>query len=412
MQSWLNIPSDSDFTLYNIPFGIFQASGRHPRAATRIGDYVIDLYELCLAGLLTVEGLKAESLHHKDLNEFISCGKAVTSGVRKKIQELFSVGNNVVKDHPVLYKEVLFELNKVQLLLPVTVGDYTDFYSSIDHATNVGSMFRPDNPLLPNWKNLPVAYHGRSSSIVLSGTPVKRPKGQYLPAGTDKPVFGSSQLLDYELEVAFVIGKESKLGEPIDVIKAEDYVFGFVLFNDWSARDIQSWEYQPLGPFLSKNFLSSISPWIVTLEALEPFRVDGPMQEGEVFPYLRSTGLKNFDLQLEVYLEREGMKPFRLTNSNFKYMYWNFCQQLAHHTVNGCNVRVGDMMASGTISGPTKESRGCMLELTWRGKEPIKLPDGSEIKFIADNDTIVMKGFGVKNGIRVGFGEVRGKVVG
>jgi fumarylacetoacetase len=272
-------------------------------------------------------------------------------------------------------------------------------------------MFRdPENALLPNWKHLPVAYHGRASSIVISGTPIHRPMGQTMPAGADKPAFGASRLLDFELEMAFVIGRETQLGERIPVDKAEDYIFGMVLFNDWSARDIQKWEYVPLGPFLGKSFASSISPWIVTIDALDPFRIENYPQDEPVLPYLESKEPHRFDLKLEVAIQPDGGEENVVTRTNFKYMYWNICQQLAHHTVNGCNVKVGDMCASGTISGPSPDSYGSMLELSWRGEKPLKLSDGSERKFIQDNDTVIMRGCGEKGGARVGFGEVRTKV--
>lgn len=412
MRSWLDIPKDSDFSIYNIPFGMVEIPGKKPRAATRLGDKVIDLYELVLSGLLTVPGLVAESLHQSTLNDFIGLGKNVTSKVRERIQELFTEGKNEIPSHPLLAKELIFDINEVNVLMPVAIGDYTDFYSSIYHATNVGKMFRPDNPLLPNWKNLPVAYHGRASSIVISGEPVKRPKGQIKPADSEFPVFGYTRMLDFELEMAFILNSTTKLGEPISVEEAEEHIFGFVLFNDWSARDIQSWEYQPLGPFLSKNFISTISPWIVTTEALEPFRVEGVDYGELILPYLRSTGKKNFDVQLEVLLGTTNAHPQRIVSSNYKYMYWNHCQQLAHHTVNGCNVRVGDMLASGTISGPEKEERGCLLELTWRGQDPIILSNGEKRTFLENNDTVIMKGYAQKDAIRVGFGELKSTIIG
>lgn len=410
--SWIPVPDTSDFTLYNLPFGIFRTNKKSARAASRIGDTVIDLYELFLAGLLNVPGLNKDTLNKEYLNDFISAGKLVTHAVRMRLQELFSKENIQLRNNEALHSKILIPLKETEMMLPVRIGDYTDFYSSKHHASNVGSMFRdPENALLPNWKHLPVAYHGRSSSIVVSGTAARRPKGQVKPADAAKPSFGPTQALDFELEMAFVIGKDSTLGETISVSKAEEYIFGFLLFNDWSARDIQNWEYVPLGPFLSKNFLSSVSAWIVTLEALEPFRVQGPEPEEELLPYLQSKGAKNFDVQLEVYLTPEGAKEEKIVGSNFKYMYWNICQQLAHHTINGCNVRVGDLMASGTISGPEKSSRGCMLELTWRGKEPLKLANGKERKFLEDGDTVTFKGFAEKNGMRVGFGEVSGKII-
>jgi len=301
----------------------------------------------------------------------------------------------------------------VKMLLPVQIGDYTDFYSSREHATNVGIMFRdPANALLPNWLQLPVGYHGRASSIVVSGTDIHRPKGQTMPEGADKPVFGPTKQLDFELEMAFVIGKETAMGQTILTSDADDYIFGLMLFNDWSARDIQKWEYVPLGPFLAKNFASTVSPWIVTLEALEPFRVSGPEQEPEVLPYLKYDGNKNYDINLSIDIISESGAAKKISTSNFKYMYWNMCQQLAHHTSNGCNVRIGDLMASGTISGPTPDSFGSMLEICWKGTKPINLPDGTERKFILDGDTVVMKGWCQKEEVRIGFGECAGKVKG
>jgi fumarylacetoacetase len=292
------------------------------------------------------------------------------------------------------------------------VGDYTDFYSSIEHATNVGTMFRdPNNALLPNWKHLPVGYHGRASSIVVSGTPVIRPKGQTKADDAEMPTFGPTKLLDFELEMAFVVGKETAMGESVTADNAEEHIFGMVIFNDWSARDIQKWEYVPLGPFLAKNFASSVSPWIVTIEALNPFRVKGPVQDPKVLPYLEYSGEKNIDINLEVLIQTEHSEPFKVCRSNYQYMYWNMEQQLAHHTINGCNIRVGDMMASGTISGPTPDSYGSMLELSWRGTKPIRMPDGSERKFINDHDTVIMKGYSEKAGLRIGFGEVKTKIL-
>lgn len=298
------------------------------------------------------------------------------------------------------------------MLLPVQIGDYTDFYSSKEHATNVGKMFRdPENALLPNWLHIPVGYHGRSSTIVPSGIPVHRPMGQTLPNGQSTPVFGPSQSIDFELETAFITTDANIMGENIPVNEAEDYIFGMVLLNDWSARDIQKWEYVPLGPFLAKNFASSISPWIVTMDALEPFRTKGPKQEPTPLPYLQQKGKHAFDINLEVYIEPENVEPTLVSKSNFKYMYWSMCQQLAHHTSNGCRVNSGDMMGSGTISGPTEDSYGSMLELTWSGKNPIKMKDGSERKFINDNDTVIMKGYCQNSSVRIGFGDVSSKLL-
>jgi fumarylacetoacetase len=298
------------------------------------------------------------------------------------------------------------------MLMPVRVGDYTDFYSSIDHATNVGTMFRdPNNALLPNWKHLPVGYHGRASSIFVSGHTFHRPKGQTKPADAELPVFGPSRLLDFELETAFIIGKPTENGESVSTQNAEEYIFGMVLFNDWSARDIQTWEYVPLGPFLAKNFASTISPWVVTMDALEPFRTAGYVQEPKVLSYLEYSGDKNIDINLEVLIKPQNSEESTVSRSNYKFMYWTMEQQLAHHTVNGCNINIGDMMASGTISGPTPDSFGSMLELTWRGTKPLTLKDGSERKFINDHDTVIMRGHCQKNGVRIGFGDCAATVL-
>lgn len=412
MNSWLPVLPDSDFTLYNIPFGVFKTKKKSPRLATRIGNTVVDLSLLANAGLFDDTGIKKKVFSRSSLNAFIKTGKVATNAVRNHLINLFTEGNDVLKNNEKLLSEALHDASEVEMLMPVKVGDYTDFYSSIDHATNVGKMFRdPENALLPNWKHLPVGYHGRSSSLIVSGASFHRPKGQTKPADSDKPVFGPSKLLDFELEMAFVIGKKTKMGKSISTDKADRYIFGFLLFNDWSARDIQTWEYVPLGPFLAKNFASSVSPWIVTIEALEPFRVKGYDQIPEVLPYLKYTGKKNIDINLEVYIQPENATPTKVCGSNYKYMYWTAEQQLAHHTVNGCNVNVGDLMASGTISGPEPTSFGSMLELTWRGTKPIKMDDGTERKFINDGDTVILKGFAEKDGKRVGFGELATKVL-
>jgi fumarylacetoacetase len=405
MKSWIEVKRDSDFPIQNLPFGIFKTKTLTPRVGVAIGEYVVDLAALFSLGLLK-DGNKSV-YENKSLNAFIALGKPVTNRVRKRVAALLDEQNAELRDNAKAKEQAIHLMKSVEMLLPVEIGDYTDFYSSEQHAFNVGSMFRdPANALLPNWKHLPVGYHGRASSIVVSGTYFHRPKGQTKPADADKPVFGPSKNVDFELEVAFIIGKETTLGESITTANAEEHIFGLVLFNDWSARDIQAWEYVPLGPFLAKNFCSTISPWIVTLEALEEFRVAGQAQIPPVLPYLEYTGLKNYDIQLEVLLN-----DTIITKSNFKYLYWNMCQQLAHHTINGCNVKVGDMMASGTISGTTPDSYGSLLELTWRGAKPIKLNDGTERKFMNDNDSITLRGFAEKNNIRIGFGEVTGKVL-
>lgn len=412
MKSFINYPQNSDFSIHNIPFGVAVFNREYIACCTRIGDLVIDLATLYDYGFFDeIEGLNENVFEAYTLNEFIELGKPVTNAVRLKIQELLLEGSSLSHDEKTI-EECFYDLDKVQMMMPLHVQNYTDFYSSIEHATNVGKMFRdPANALLPNWKHLPVGYHGRASSIVVSGINFHRPKGQMKPADAEKPIFGTSKQLDFELEMAFVLNKNTEIGESISTQEAEDAIFGMVIFNDWSARDIQSWEYVPLGPFLGKNFCSSISPWVVTLEALEPFRTASPKQEPEVLDYLKFEGDKNFDIRLEVYLQPENGEENLICQSNYKYMYWNMAQQLAHHTINGCNVEVGDLYASGTISGSEPNSFGSMLELTWRGQNPLKLSNGTERKFIEDHDTIIMRGFSEKNGIRVGFGEVRGKVL-
>jgi fumarylacetoacetase len=407
LTSWIFTQNGSDFPIQNLPFGIYSREGITPRVATRIGDTVIDLYELAGRGYLHFDGMDAEVFRNDYLNDFIALGQPVWRTIRAQLSELFMEGNETIKHHAEDCSHILVPIEQTTLHLPVRVGDYTDFYSSIEHATNVGIMFRdPANALLPNWKHLPVGYHGRSSSIVVSGTDILRPKGQTKSNQSDLPEFGPTKELDFELEMAFITGKKTILGESVTTSEAENHIFGMVLFNDLSARDIQRWEYVPLGPFLAKNFGSVISPWIVTLDALEPFRVAGPKQEPEVLPYLRFEGNHNFDIQLDVFIQPSEQEPFRVCHSNYKYMYWNLVQQLAHQTVNGCNINVGDMYASGTISGPTPDSFGSMLEIAWKGTKPITMPDGSQRSFIHDFDTMIIKGYCEKEGLRIGFGEV------
>ncbi|MBN2616331.1 MAG: fumarylacetoacetase [Bacteroidales bacterium] len=406
-NSWIAVPQHSDFPLQNIPFGIIQYQNDTPHPATRIGDTVIDLFYLAEYGYFDSLDIKNLSPFSAPvLNDFIALGKQTTNAVREYLMKLFAEDNDYLKNDEKTKAMALIPVEEVELLLPLNIGDYTDFYSSIEHATNVGKMFRdPENALLPNWRHLPVGYHGRSSSIVVSGAEIHRPKGQLKPADSDQPVFGPSRRLDFELEMAFVTGKETKLGESVPVDQAEEYIFGMVVFNDLSARDIQKWEYVPLGPFLSKNFGSVISPWIVTLEALEAFRTASPKQDPEVLPYLSVSGEKNFDINLEVALQPENSEETLICRSNFKYMYWNMNQQLAHQTVNGCNIRVGDLYASGTISGSERDSFGSMLELSWGGKNPITLNDESTRIFLEDGDTVTMRAFCEKDNLRIGFGE-------
>ena len=412
MKSFINYPSDSDFSIYNIPFGVCVFNKEYIANATRIGDIVIDLATLFDLGYFEdIKGLSDNVFEGYTINEFIELGKPVTNQVRERIQELLLEDSLLSKDERAL-EECFYNLDEIQMMMPLHIPNYTDFYSSIQHATNVGMMFRdPANALLPNWKHLPVGYHGRASSIVLSGIDITRPCGQIKQIDSDQPIFSASKQLDFELEMAFVLNKNTDLGERISVSEAEDAIFGMMIFNDWSARDIQSWEYVPLGPFLGKNFGSSISPWIVTLEALKPFKTQSPKQEPEVLDYLKFEGDQNYDINLQVYLKPQNSEDNLISESNYKLMYWNMFQQLAHHTVNGCNVEVGDVYASGTISGEDEKSYGSMLELTWRGTKPLQLKNGIGRKFLEDGDTVTMKAWSEKNGIRVGFGEVTGKIL-
>lgn len=411
-SSWLHVTKTSDFPIQNIPFGVFLTREDIITIGSRIGDTAIDLGALHQLGYFDGIPLTDDIFLQDSLNDFIADGRKTWRAVRNRIAEIFDSNNPTLRDNKKHKEIVLFRLDEIEMQLPVHVGDYTDFYSSIEHATNVGKMFRdPENALLPNWLHIPVGYHGRSSSIIPSGIPIHRPKGQTLPDGSDTPVFGPSQLVDFELEMAFITTAANDLGEPIPIEEAEEYIFGLVLFNDWSARDIQKWEYVPLGPFLSKSFASAVSPWIVTLDALEPFRVAGPKPIKPQLPYLQYIGKKSFDINLEVSIKPKGAKETVVSRSNFKHMYWNMSQQLAHHTVNGCPVNSGDMMGSGTISGTTEDSYGSMLELTWRGEKPIKMKDGSERKFINDFDTVIMRGYCENDDVRIGFGNVSNQLL-
>ncbi len=412
--SFISIPSDSDFSIHNLPYGVFRPSpGAPPRVGVAIGDFVLDCSVLVEAGLLVVEEVQAAQPFRKpSLNAFMSLGRPVWQAVRQQLQELLAAETATLRDNEPVREAALHRLDQVEMLLPATIGDYTDFYSSREHATNVGTMFRgKDNALQPNWLHLPVGYHGRASSVVVSGIDIRRPCGQTKP-GDDPPQYGPSRLLDIELEMGFFVGPGNRLGEPIPVADAEEHIFGLVLVNDWSARDIQKWEYVPLGPFLGKNFATTVSPWVVTLEALAPFRVPGPTQEPAPLPYLQHPHPGAFDIQLEVGLQTPEMDaPHPICRSNFKHLYWSMAQQLAHHTVSGCNMRSGDLLASGTISGPTEDSYGSLLELTWRGSKPIVLPTGETRTFLQDGDTVVMKGYAQGDGYRVGFGEARGRIL-
>lgn len=412
LQSWVDYPGDTDFPIQNLPFGI---STRHsapeaPFAASRIGDQVIDLSALQALGAFEGVSLPPAVFRTGRLNDFIRLGKPVTRAVRERLQDLLRRGSA----YPEIRNAAADWLTPVTATtqhLPVQIGDYTDFYSSEDHATNVGKMFRdPANALLPNWKHLPVGYHGRASSIVVSGHGFHRPKGQIKPED-GPPFLAPTRLLDFELEMGFIVGIDTEMGESISTAQAEDAIFGLALFNDWSARDIQKWEYVPLGPFLAKNFASTLSPWIVTLEALEPFRVPGPVQDPPVLDYLAAPGRHHYDIRLEVDIRPAGQEPATVCRSNFRHMYWSMVQQLAHHTVNGCNVRVGDLYASGTISGPTEDSFGSMLELSWRGTREVPVSGGQTRKFIQDGDTVILRGYGLRDGVRIGFGACEATVL-
>ncbi|MEY3237039.1 MAG: fumarylacetoacetase [Bacteroidota bacterium] len=412
LKSWVEVPTNSDFSIQNLPFGIIKTPNLTPRVAIRIGDKVLDLKTLFVLGYLENLPYELGDFDSEYLNKMMKRGKKATRDLRNRISKLLDINQDDLQKNQHHVDQVLLAVESVEMCMPIQIGDYTDFYSSKEHATNVGVMFRdPANALLPNWLWIPVGYHGRASSVVLSGQSIYRPKGQVKPVETEDPIFAPSSQLDFELEMGFFTYDGKPLGDSISTAEAEEYIFGMCLFNDWSARDIQKWEYIPLGPFLAKNFASSISAWIVTLDAMEPFKVESPEQTPEVLSYLKFDGLKSYDINLEVAIEPENAQETVISRSNFKYMYWNMAQQLAHHTVNGCNVRSGDLMGSGTISGPTEDSYGSMLELAWKGTKPLKMNDGTERKFILDRDTVIMRGYSEKDGVRVGFGEVSTKVL-
>lgn len=412
-KSWLNVADNCDFPIQNIPFGVFITKDDIITIGTRIGEYAIDLGAFHQLGYFEGIPLTDDMFMQDSLNDFISDGRKTWRLVRNRIADVFDAKNASLRDNLKHREVIIFDVNEVEMLLPISVGDYTDFYSSKEHATNVGVMFRgADNALMPNWLHMPIGYHGRASSVVVSGTKIRRPYGQTLPNGETQPVFGPTKALDMELETAFITTDVNNLGEPISVDEAHDYIFGMVLLNDWSARDIQKWEYVPLGPFLGKSFASSMSPWIITMDALEPFKCDGPKQEVKPLPYLQQKTAENsYDIKLQAAIETENGDLNLLTTSNFKFLYWTMAQQLAHHTSNGCNVRAGDLMGSGTISGPTKNSYGSMLELTWGGKEPVTLKDGTTRTFFNDGDNVIIRGYCKNDKVRIGFGKCTGKIM-
>jgi fumarylacetoacetase len=413
LRSFIEVPPDSHFPVENLPFGVFQPRDGKPRVGVAIGDLIIDLSILEELGHFRSAEFQNRNVFSEDsLNSFLALGRSAWRRTREILQHLLSAEAPTLRDDARLREKVFHAQKDVVMKLPARIGNYTDFYSSYHHAHNVGTMLRgPENALMPNWKWLPVAYHGRASSVVISGTSVRRPSGQIKPPDASAPIFGPTKSLDCELEMAFLIGPGNSLGKSIPIDRAIDHIFGLVLMNDWSARDIQAWEYQPLGPFLAKNFCTSISPWVVTMEALEPFRKPLPRQDPDPLPYLRAQNDFTFDIHLEAYLQTSSTNaPHTITRTNFQNLYWSIAQQLAHHTVNGCNLESGDLLASGTISGPTEESRGCMLELTWRGANPLKLPNGETRKWLEDGDELSITGWCQGEGYRVGFGKVAGRV--
>ena len=412
LKSWLEISKESDFPIQNLPFGIYSTKNKTKRVGVAIGDQILDLYRLFKLGYLDSLSFCEHCFSNEYLNRMMGHGKLEIRDLRNRISELLNAENSELSQNKEAIAKVLDLQIESEMHLPVKIGDYTDFYSSEQHAFNVGSMFRdPDNALLPNWKHIPVAYHGRSSSVIPSGQDVIRPKGQQKLDDNENPIFGASKLLDFELEMGFITFQGKPLGNTILTQEADEFIFGMCLFNDWSARDIQKWEYIPLGPFLAKNFASSMSCWIVTLDALEPFRTAGPIQKPKVLPYLEYSGDKHLDIELTVAIQTKNGAKKVVTKSNYKHMYWNMNQQLAHHTVNGCNVNCGDILASGTISGPEEGSFGSMLEISWKGTKPVKMPDGSERKFIQDGDSIIFNGRAKNKDFNIGFGELISKVL-
>jgi len=415
LESFVPVSPDSGFPIQNLPYGIFQKKGTSsPRVGTAIGDYVLDLSVVAEAGLFTGSLQKTNVFHQASLNAFMSLGRPSWKEVRETLTRILSKDEGVLRDDKKLLEAALIPQSEVEMLLPANIGDYTDFYASREHATNVGTMWRgKENALMPNWLHIPIGYHGRSSSVVVSGTPVRRPNGQTRPNENEPPVYGPSKVIDFELEMALFVGPGNQLGEPVPMSQSEDHIFGVVLMNDWSARDIQKWEYQPLGPFCAKNWATTIAPWVVTLEALEPFRVNGPEQEPTPLPYLQDKYPGAYDVQLQVSILTEKTKtPQVISNTNFKYMYWTMKQQLTHHTSTGCNLRPGDLLGSGTISGSTPDSLGSLLEITWGGSKTFSITEsGEERKYLQDGDSIILTGFCQGNGYRVGFGRCEGKLL-
>ncbi|ERF82793.1 fumarylacetoacetase [Bradyrhizobium viridifuturi] len=411
LRSFIDVAPTSDFPIQNLPYGVFSANGLAPRVGVAIGDYVLDLWELEQDSRLDVGPLGVFS--QPSLNAFMALGPKVWSATRARISELLRSDHPELRDNRELRARALVPMADVKLHMPFAVSGYTDFYSSKEHATNVGVMFRgKDNALQPNWLHMPIGYNGRASTVVASGTKVKRPRGQLKPPTAEVPSFGPCKRLDFELEMGVVVGQASAMGEMLTEAQAEEMIFGFVILNDWSARDIQQWEYVPLGPFQAKAFATSISPWVVTREALEPFRMQGPVQQPEPLAYLKQVRPNNYDLALDVGLRAGAMNEAKtICSTNFKYMYWSSVQQLVHHASSGCAMNVGDLLGSGTISGPEKHQRGSLLEISWNGTEPVELADGVTRSFLENGDSLVMRGWCQGDGYRVGFGEVEGTIV-
>ena len=412
LRSFIAVDPTSDFPIQNLPYGVFSAKdGLAPRVGVAIGDHVLDLWEL--AQDCRIDVVEPAVFAAPTLNPFMALGPKVWSTTRARIGELLREDHPELRDNEELRQRALVPMRDVQLYMPITVSGYTDFYSSKEHATNVGAMFRgKDNALQPNWLYMPIGYNGRASTVIVSGTKVRRPRGQLKPPSVDAPNFGPCKRLDFELEVGVVIGQPSPMGEVLTEARAEAMIFGFVILNDWSARDIQQWEYVPLGPFQAKAFATSISPWVVTREALEPFRLHGPVQDPVPLPYLRQSGANNFDLELDVSLQANGMLQAKtICRTNFKYMYWFSVQQLMHHASSGCAMNIGDLLGSGTISGPEKHQRGSLLEISWNGSAPLQLAPGVTRSFLEDGDSLLMRGWCQGDGYRVGFGAVEGTIL-
>ncbi len=410
LKSWLKVDKDTDFPIQNIPFGVFLTKNDIITVGTRIGDYAIDLAALHQLGYFKGIPLTEDIFMQNTLNDFISDGQNTWRLVRNRISEVFDADNNKLRDTKKHRNKVIFQINDIEMQLPIDVCDYTDFFSSKEHAMNVGKMYgKKKNLLRPNWLHMPLAYHGRSSSVVVSGTKIRRPHGQTLTQEAN-PVFGPSKFVDFEIEMGFITTDANKLGKNIPIEETEENIFGMVLLNDWSSRDIQDWESVPLGPFLAKNFATTISPWIITMDALQPFRVESPEQDPKPMEYLQKEGLNSYDIHLQASIKPKKEEETIVCNTNFKYMYWTIFQQLAHHTINGCNVRSGDLFGSGTVSGSTEKSFGSMLELAWKGTKPIALKDGSKRTFLNDNDAVILRAYCQNEKIKIGFGECKGRL--